>query len=106
MPKTLKVLAKVGKRTIKYSYRFNEDGLLTKDRDFTYSYTKDANGRVVERITYFAGDPFNRTVYTYGSASTTNKKTYIGVMNDGSSGYMVEHWVRESVPTRYGMFAK
>jgi len=106
MPKTLKVKAKVGKRSYKYSYLFRDDGLIAKDRDFTYSYTKDASGRVVERITYLAGDPFNRTVYTYGSASTTNKKTYIGVMNDGGGGDMIEHWVRESVPTRYGMFAK
>lgn len=107
MPKSLTLTTKVGKTKYKNRLYFNQYGLITTIKeevaDMRMEYKKDASGRVVEKITYWGSDPLYRTVYSYSGASTSNKKTYIGIVNNDAT---VSNWVRDAIPHEYGIIAK
>lgn len=105
MPKSITLSVKYDKKTVRAAKTtFNKKGLVKTINDTgdleECVYTYDKKGRVKERIEKWEGIPMNKTVFTYGNATTKNKKTYIGVMN----GTFMNGAVRDAIPCAHGSF--
>lgn len=92
--------------TYKTVFYFNKKGLLTKikmdDFEQTFKYKYDDQGRVIEKVEYFDGDPMGKTIYKYDGSTARNKKTYMAVVNyyDYFAG------LKDVLPSQYMGLAK
>lgn len=105
-PKSVTETMKAGGKPFRTTLNYNDRGLVTmkKYKGFkeTFSYEFDAEGRVSARTTYTFGIARCKTVYKYNGTKTSNRKTYMGVMNEA---YDVTT-VQDAVPFPYPKLAK
>lgn len=98
MPKSITSTAKVAGGKYKTVLSFNDKGLVTVSKSkydkMTVAYTYDSAGRAIEKVVYSDGFPMYRSVYTYNGTMTTNKKAYVGIMNDE----FATHAVKDGLP--------
>ena len=109
MPKSLVIKNKYIGTTIKVTGKFDKKGLLTSTNDtidgdiinkYKYEYKYDSKGRVVERIVYdmYDNTPVARTVYSYGKATTSNKKVYLAIVNSDTPATLFDDAFRDVIP--------
>lgn len=69
-----------------YTYYCNSNGLVTSDSSgYTYEYTYDKKGRVKSAVKYEKENGkkvgYQKEVYTYGKAKTTDRMKYVSMMS-------------------------